>query len=125
AGWVIVSIHAMSSFSGWLVRQQRSFRSVRYRNGFTSTLLHIICSPILFSVSFRRVDGRTKSPSWFFFTSGNWFGGDNRGFVMGLWAACQPVGNIMGSLLIALVLPLGYEYTFAFNSSLMVLGALI
>uniref|UniRef100_F1KWG4 Sugar phosphate exchanger 3 n=1 Tax=Ascaris suum TaxID=6253 RepID=F1KWG4_ASCSU len=56
---------------------------------------------------------------------GNWFGGDNRGFVMGLWAACQPVGNIMGSLLIALVLPFGYEYTFAFNSSLMVLGALI
>ncbi|KHN76278.1 Sugar phosphate exchanger 3 [Toxocara canis] len=56
---------------------------------------------------------------------GNWFGGDNRGFVMGLWAACQPIGNIIGSLLIAVVLPFGYEYTFVFNSSLMVLGALV
>ncbi|VDM41398.1 unnamed protein product [Toxocara canis] len=57
--------------------------------------------------------------------AGNWFGGDNRGFVMGLWAACQPIGNIIGSLLIAVVLPFGYEYTFVFNSSLMVLGALV
>nr|AXS78272.1 sugar phosphate exchanger 3 [Anisakis simplex] len=56
---------------------------------------------------------------------GNWFDNSNRGFIMGLWAACQPVGNILGAILITLILPSGYEYTFAFNSSLMVVGALI
>uniref|UniRef100_A0A1I7XPH1 MFS domain-containing protein n=1 Tax=Heterorhabditis bacteriophora TaxID=37862 RepID=A0A1I7XPH1_HETBA len=55
----------------------------------------------------------------------NWFGKGNRGFIMGTWAACQPVGNIMGSVFTALILPLGYEYTFAFNSVLILIGALI
>lgn len=56
---------------------------------------------------------------------GNWFGRGNRGFILGLWASCQPVGNIVGSLLISLILPLGYQYTFALNSLLMVLGAFV
>uniref|UniRef100_A0A1I7RNS3 MFS domain-containing protein n=1 Tax=Bursaphelenchus xylophilus TaxID=6326 RepID=A0A1I7RNS3_BURXY len=49
----------------------------------------------------------------------NWFK-TNRGFVMGLWAACQPVGNIMGALIVSLVLPWGYEMTFVVNSILIV-----
>ncbi|PAV63101.1 hypothetical protein WR25_17340 [Diploscapter pachys] len=53
----------------------------------------------------------------------NWFGKGNRGFVMGAWAACQPVGNIVGSIFTAAILPLGYEYTFLFNSALIFLGA--
>ncbi|CAJ0585976.1 unnamed protein product, partial [Mesorhabditis spiculigera] len=48
----------------------------------------------------------------------NWWGGANRGLVMGIWAACQPVGNIVGSIATAAVLPIGYEYTFVFNSLL-------
>lgn len=28
---------------------------------------------------------------------------------MGMWAACQPVGNIFGNLLTGIVLPYGYE----------------
>ncbi|CAI2352923.1 unnamed protein product [Caenorhabditis sp. 36 PRJEB53466] len=55
----------------------------------------------------------------------NWFGKGNRGFVMGVWAACQPVGNIFGSIFTALVLPLGYEYTFLLNSVLIAAGALV
>ncbi|CAI4222629.1 unnamed protein product [Auanema sp. JU1783] len=55
----------------------------------------------------------------------NWFGGSNRGFIMGVWAACQPVGNIFGSMLTAVVLPFGYEYTFAVNSALIFVGSII
>ncbi|CAB07662.1 Major facilitator superfamily (MFS) profile domain-containing protein [Caenorhabditis elegans] len=55
----------------------------------------------------------------------NWFGKGNRGFVMGVWAACQPVGNIFGSIFTAMVLPLGYQYTFVFNSVLIALGAIV
>jgi len=53
----------------------------------------------------------------------NWFPRTNRGFIMGLWAACQPVGNILGALVISMILPMGYEYTFVFNSLLIALGA--
>lgn len=55
----------------------------------------------------------------------NWFGKGNRGFVMGVWAACQPVGNIFGSIFTAMVLPLGYEYTFLLNSVLIAIGAIV
>ncbi|CAB3397823.1 unnamed protein product [Caenorhabditis bovis] len=55
----------------------------------------------------------------------NWFGKGNRGFVMGVWAACQPVGNIFGSMFTAFVLPLGYEYTFLLNSVLIFIGAIV
>ncbi|EGT35886.1 hypothetical protein CAEBREN_08437 [Caenorhabditis brenneri] len=55
----------------------------------------------------------------------NWFGKGNRGFVMGVWAACQPVGNIFGSIFTAMVLPLGYEYTFLLNSVLIAVGAIV
>ncbi|VDN54799.1 unnamed protein product [Dracunculus medinensis] len=55
---------------------------------------------------------------------GNWYSGSNRGFVMGIWCSCQAIGNIFSSLLIALILPFGYEYTFLLNSSLMILVAL-
>ncbi|CAI5453761.1 unnamed protein product [Caenorhabditis angaria] len=54
-----------------------------------------------------------------------WFGKGNRGFIMGAWAACQPVGNIFGSIFTALVLPMGYEYTFLLNSLLILIGAII
>uniref|UniRef100_A0A914CG58 Major facilitator superfamily (MFS) profile domain-containing protein n=1 Tax=Acrobeloides nanus TaxID=290746 RepID=A0A914CG58_9BILA len=54
----------------------------------------------------------------------NWFPKTNRGFIMGLWAACQPLGNIIGAILVSIVLPLGYQYTFAFNSLLIILGAI-
>ncbi|KAH7730284.1 Protein T10C6.6 e [Aphelenchoides avenae] len=54
----------------------------------------------------------------------NWFK-SNRGFVMGLWASCQPVGNIIGALIISAVLPMGYEYTFIFNSALIAAGGII
>jgi sugar phosphate permease len=39
----------------------------------------------------------------------NWFPHTNRGFIMGLWAACQPVGNIIGAIIISLILPMGYQ----------------
>ncbi|GMS80893.1 hypothetical protein PENTCL1PPCAC_3068 [Pristionchus entomophagus] len=55
----------------------------------------------------------------------NWFGAGNRGFVMSLWAACQPVGNIFGSILTGAVLPLGYEDTFILNSLLIAIGAIV
>ncbi|GMT10144.1 hypothetical protein PFISCL1PPCAC_1441, partial [Pristionchus fissidentatus] len=55
----------------------------------------------------------------------NWFGAGNRGFVMGVWAACQPVGNILGSILTGIVLPYGYEDTFLLNSVLIAVGAIV
>jgi OPA family glycerol-3-phosphate transporter-like MFS transporter 3 len=39
----------------------------------------------------------------------NWFTKNNRGFIMGLWAACQPVGNIVGAIVVSLIQPYGYE----------------
>ncbi|CAD6193484.1 unnamed protein product [Caenorhabditis auriculariae] len=55
----------------------------------------------------------------------NWFGKGNRGFVMGVWASCQPVGNIFGSMFTAIFLPFGYEYTFFFNSVMIFLGGVV
>ncbi|KAI1719878.1 major facilitator superfamily domain-containing protein [Ditylenchus destructor] len=55
----------------------------------------------------------------------NWFPRSNRGFIMGLWAACQPVGNILGAVVISSILPLGYQYTFAFNALLILAGAVV
>ncbi|KAI3422388.1 hypothetical protein GPALN_012906 [Globodera pallida] len=55
----------------------------------------------------------------------NWFPKTNRGFIMGMWAACQPFGNILGALIISLVLPLGYENAFAFNALLILIGAFL
>ncbi|CAD5222829.1 unnamed protein product [Bursaphelenchus okinawaensis] len=54
----------------------------------------------------------------------NWFK-KNRGFVMGLWAACQPVGNIMGALIVSMVVPLGYEWTFLVNSGIIIAFGII
>ncbi|VDM58480.1 unnamed protein product, partial [Angiostrongylus costaricensis] len=39
----------------------------------------------------------------------NWFDKSNRGFVMGIWASCQPLGNVFGSFFTAWILPHGYE----------------
>lgn len=39
----------------------------------------------------------------------NWFTKNNRGFIMGFWAACQPVGNIIGAIIVSMVQPYGYE----------------
>ncbi|KAL3082874.1 hypothetical protein niasHS_010676 [Heterodera schachtii] len=55
----------------------------------------------------------------------NWFPKTNRGFIMGMWAACQPFGNILGALFISFVLPMGYDKTFAFNSLLILIGAIL
>lgn len=44
---------------------------------------------------------------------------------MGMWASCQPLGNILGGLLISVVVSLGYEYTFLFNSILIVIVGII
>ncbi|VDM79249.1 unnamed protein product [Strongylus vulgaris] len=55
----------------------------------------------------------------------NWFGKGNRGFIMGVWASCQPLGNVFGSYFVALILPLGYQYTFIFGAILMLFGAII
>mgnify|MGYP001797112283 CR=1 FL=1 len=38
-----------------------------------------------------------------------WFGKGNRGLVLGLWASCQSVGNIVGALIVSKVLVWGYE----------------
>ena len=43
------------------------------------------------------------------FEQANWFPHTNRGFIMGLWAACQTVGNIRGEVIISLILPMGYQ----------------
>ncbi|KAI6186274.1 Membrane transporter [Aphelenchoides besseyi] len=50
----------------------------------------------------------------------NWFKKNNRGFIMGMWAACQPVGNIIGAIVVAVIQPFGYEWTFIVNSVLIV-----
>ena len=54
----------------------------------------------------------------------NWFQKSNRGAVMGAWAACQPVGNIIGALIIGFVIPWGYQWTYAVNSILIVVGGI-
>ena len=38
-----------------------------------------------------------------------WFGKGNRGLVLGLWAACQSVGNIVGAIIVSHVLFWGYQ----------------
>jgi len=55
----------------------------------------------------------------------NWFPKENRGAVMGAWASCQPVGNILGALVISFVIPLGYQWTFAVNSALIFIGGVL
>jgi sugar phosphate permease len=40
---------------------------------------------------------------------GAWFARSNRGFVIGLWSSCANVGNIIGTEITVVVLPLGYE----------------
>jgi OPA family glycerol-3-phosphate transporter-like MFS transporter 3 len=54
----------------------------------------------------------------------NWFPKSNRGAVMGAWASCQPVGNIFGALVIGFVIPWGYQWTYAVNSILIILGGI-
>ncbi|KAK5974118.1 MFS domain-containing protein [Trichostrongylus colubriformis] len=55
----------------------------------------------------------------------NWFGKANRGFVMGVWASCQPLGNVFGSYFTSWVLPFGYENTFFLNGLLLLVGAFV
>lgn len=55
----------------------------------------------------------------------NWFGKGNRGFVLGLWASCQSVGNIFGAFLVPPFLKYGYEYAFLVTSSLMIAGGVV
>ncbi|WKY09895.1 hypothetical protein Q1695_002335 [Nippostrongylus brasiliensis] len=55
----------------------------------------------------------------------NWFGKSNRGFVMGVWASCQPLGNVFGSFFSAWILPYGYQNTFFMNGLLMMVGAAV
>uniref|UniRef100_A0A914W7V4 Major facilitator superfamily (MFS) profile domain-containing protein n=1 Tax=Plectus sambesii TaxID=2011161 RepID=A0A914W7V4_9BILA len=55
----------------------------------------------------------------------NWFGKGNRGFILGLWACCQPIGNIVGSMLSAAVLPSGYQNAFLLQSVLIVIGGFV
>ncbi|CDW54192.1 sugar phosphate exchanger 3 [Trichuris trichiura] len=52
----------------------------------------------------------------------NWFGHGGRGFVLGLWAACASVGNIIGSELCSSVLPYGYENAFLVNATFLFCG---
>uniref|UniRef100_A0A7I4YU35 MFS domain-containing protein n=1 Tax=Haemonchus contortus TaxID=6289 RepID=A0A7I4YU35_HAECO len=55
----------------------------------------------------------------------NWFGKANRGFVMGVWASCQPLGNVFGSFFTSWILPFGYENAFFMNGLLMLIGAFV
>ncbi|KIH47221.1 hypothetical protein ANCDUO_22721 [Ancylostoma duodenale] len=55
----------------------------------------------------------------------NWFGKANRGFIMGMWASCQSLGNVFGSYFVAIVLPLGYQFTFIGGALLMLIGAAV
>ncbi|VDN29641.1 unnamed protein product [Cylicostephanus goldi] len=55
----------------------------------------------------------------------NWFGKANRGFIMGMWASCQPLGNVFGSEFVSLMAPMGYEFAFIYGAILMVAGAVI
>uniref|UniRef100_A0A914LM58 Major facilitator superfamily (MFS) profile domain-containing protein n=3 Tax=Meloidogyne incognita group TaxID=654580 RepID=A0A914LM58_MELIC len=55
----------------------------------------------------------------------NWFPQSNRGAVMGLWSACQPVGNIVGAIIASFTLPMGYQSTFVFNSLIILIGAIV
>uniref|UniRef100_A0A914CRM4 Major facilitator superfamily (MFS) profile domain-containing protein n=1 Tax=Acrobeloides nanus TaxID=290746 RepID=A0A914CRM4_9BILA len=55
----------------------------------------------------------------------HWFSASNRGFILGIWAANASAGNIFGALLVSVVLAFGYEYTFAFNTIFIFIGALV
>lgn len=55
----------------------------------------------------------------------NWFPKEGRGFVMGMWASCQPVGNILGGLLVAGVVHWGYEWTFTVNAAIIVVAGVV
>ncbi|XP_013392558.1 sugar phosphate exchanger 3 [Lingula anatina] len=56
---------------------------------------------------------------------GNWFGKSSRGVVFGIWSACASVGNIIGTLLSAAVLPFGYEYPFLVTSAVLFAGGVV
>ncbi|XP_038062236.1 sugar phosphate exchanger 3-like [Patiria miniata] len=55
---------------------------------------------------------------------GNWFT-ESRGLVFGLWTSCQSVGNILGSILAALVVNQGYEFAFLTTASILFVGGII
>ena len=38
-----------------------------------------------------------------------WFGLKNRGLILGMWATCQPFGNIIGTYMATLFFGYGYE----------------
>ncbi|CAJ0929010.1 unnamed protein product, partial [Mesorhabditis belari] len=56
---------------------------------------------------------------------GNWFGHASRGIVMGLWSGCASVGNIIGTIITSQVVPLGYQWAFAVNSSILFFFAFV
>ncbi|XP_033648104.1 sugar phosphate exchanger 3-like [Asterias rubens] len=55
---------------------------------------------------------------------GNWFT-ESRGLVFGLWTSCQSVGNILGSVLAALVLNQGYQFAFLTTASILFIGGIV
>ncbi|KAI6190289.1 MFS domain-containing protein [Aphelenchoides bicaudatus] len=77
---------------------------------------------IIYYVVFYAVFGIMQAAGWpnEVTIMANWFTKNNRGFIMGLWAACQPVGNIIGAVIVSLVQPYGYELTFFINSALII-----
>ncbi len=42
-----------------------------------------------------------------------WFGPGGRGLVLGLWSACQSIGNILGAGIVSAFLQYGYEVRIA------------
>ncbi|EFJ07971.1 hypothetical protein SELMODRAFT_236171 [Selaginella moellendorffii] len=56
---------------------------------------------------------------------GNWFGKSKRGLIMGIWNAHTSVGNIIGSLVAASALELGWGYSFIFPGVLIIVAGIL
>jgi len=65
------------------------------------------------------LNGFSQSTGWPTVVSimGNWFGMKGRGLILGVWSACQSVGNIMGAIMVNDFLEYGFDMSFLFVST--------
>ncbi|KJH47228.1 transporter, major facilitator family protein [Dictyocaulus viviparus] len=107
-------VYALLWISGGL------FQSVGWPTEVSFFLNYFISLPNLFNETPRWIRRSMKSDDELVFKiciMGNWFGTSSRGAVMGLWSACASVGNIIGTIISSKLVPIGYQYAFAANST--------
>ena len=78
-------------------------------------------------ISLMVLNGLVQSTGWpcVVAVMGNWFGKGSRGLVMGLWSACQSLGNIIGALMVSAVVDYGYEYAFLLTSAVLFASGIV